>query len=557
MRPILYPAGETAFVNEGLGRLTDAIECAVTEELNGAYELALKYARGGLHAGEIREGTILFARHDDGGDGQPFRVYRVTETLDGEIGVLARHISGDLSRIPVLPFSAGNAAAALAGLGSHAAVNCPFSFQTYVTSAGAFSLEVPTSAKAALGAGDGSIIGVFGGEVEYDKRTVILHSRRGADRGVRIRYGKNLTGLEAVSEAGEAFNAVVPFCKTQEGVVMCSPPVVYHGSSYADAVPLDLSDQFDYVPSPAQLETAALKWLSDNQPWIVEKSITVNFVALWQTEEYRDYAPLERVLLGDTVRVEYPDIGVDAQFRVVRTVYDALEERYTEVTLGREERTVSGMMAELVKKLAEARDIAQEIANGTYKGGTFINGSLIYAPSIYGGNLHIGENPDVPEAYNLLIDALGNITSYGSVYLRGNDTLIYAPKIFANSFSVYPEGLAEEDLPATSSGFNLYDIYGSGDLARLYHMFRINYFNGDDGPIVTLSSPDGAYVNVGRYLPQALSTFRYYENHHFGAANVTGLEASGYVKDTDIADFVTASQVQDMIDAALGPNGGN
>ncbi len=419
MRPTLYPAGETAFLTEGLGRLTDTVECRVTEELNGAYELALKYDRGGIHAGEIREGTIIFAAHDDAGTAQPFRVYRIGETLDGEIGVLARHISGDLSRIPVLPFTASGAAAALAGLRQNAVVSCPFTFQTDVTAAGAFALEVPTSAKAALGSGDGSVIGTFGGEAEYDGWTVILHEHRGADNGVCIRYGKNLTGLEAVSEAG-AYNAVVPFCKTQAGVVMCSPPVVYHGQSYSEAVPLDLSDRFDYVPSAEQLQLEAVKWLNDSQPWIAEKSITVKFVALWQTEEYRDYAPLERVALGDTVRVLFPQGGVDAKFRVVRTVYDPLEERYTEITLGREDQTVSGMVAELVKKLAEARDIAQEIANGTYGGGTFINGSLIYAPRIFGGEISIGENGS---GYNFRVDSNGNIKTSGGMEAVGHYTV--------------------------------------------------------------------------------------------------------------------------------------
>ncbi len=482
MRPTLYPAGETAFLNEGLGRLTDAVNCTVTEELNGAYELALKYRRGGVHAGEIVDGTIIFAAHDDGGEAQPFRVYRVGETLDGEIGVLARHISGDLSRIPVLPFEADDVTAALAGLRSRAVIGHSFTFQTDITTEGAFVLEVPTSIKATLGSGDGSIMGVYGGEFEYNMRTVILHQHRGADNGVCIRYGKNLTGLEAVSEAG-AYNAVVPYCKTQDGVVMCTPAVVYHGQSYTEAVPLDLSDKFDYVPSPEQLETAALEWLNEHQPWVAEKSITVSFVALWQTEEYKNYAPLERVVLGDTVRVQYPDIGVDAEFRVVRVVYDALEERYTEITLGREERTVSGMMAELTRKLAEARDIAQEIANGTYKGGTFINGSLIYAPSIYGGEISIGERTG--GGYNFRVDSNGNLTTYGNVLLAGSNTRIDAPSVYGGMY-FNSAGSAKleigndlnfwSSLTSATPLFRVYDDLGSAIL-KFYNHDAITYSN--------------------------------------------------------------------------------
>jgi hypothetical protein len=57
-------------------------------------------------------------------------------------------------------------------------------------------------------------------------------------------------------------------------------------------------------------------------------------VALWQTEEYKDYAELQRVSLGDTVSVYYPELGVVANDqRVVKVVYDTLRERFTEITL--------------------------------------------------------------------------------------------------------------------------------------------------------------------------------------------------------------------------------
>ena len=43
MKPILYPASEVEFVNNGLGRLSEATKCLVTEERNGQYELEMVY----------------------------------------------------------------------------------------------------------------------------------------------------------------------------------------------------------------------------------------------------------------------------------------------------------------------------------------------------------------------------------------------------------------------------------------------------------------------------------------------------------------------------------
>ena len=47
MIPILYDALEKDFTTNGIGFLTDAVSCIVTEERNGIYELALTYPTKG------------------------------------------------------------------------------------------------------------------------------------------------------------------------------------------------------------------------------------------------------------------------------------------------------------------------------------------------------------------------------------------------------------------------------------------------------------------------------------------------------------------------------
>ena len=39
MKPILFPSTATEFKTQGLGALSDAISCYVTEERNGEYSL--------------------------------------------------------------------------------------------------------------------------------------------------------------------------------------------------------------------------------------------------------------------------------------------------------------------------------------------------------------------------------------------------------------------------------------------------------------------------------------------------------------------------------------
>ena len=59
MKPILYPASEVEFVNNGLGRLSEATKCLVTEERNGQYELEMVYPITGLHYADICEERII------------------------------------------------------------------------------------------------------------------------------------------------------------------------------------------------------------------------------------------------------------------------------------------------------------------------------------------------------------------------------------------------------------------------------------------------------------------------------------------------------------------
>jgi len=60
----------------------------------------------------------------------------------------------------------------------------------------------------------------------------------------------------------------------------------------------------------------------------------VAFVDLAKTEEYKDYAALEEVYLGDTIRCIHEDYGVDLSQRVVAYDYDALTGRYINITIG-------------------------------------------------------------------------------------------------------------------------------------------------------------------------------------------------------------------------------
>ena len=162
MKPILYPAGETQFVSNGLGRLSDAVSCKVVEERNGQYELELEYPVTGLHYADIMEERIICARHDDTEDIQPFRIYKITRPMNGIVTVNARHITYQLSKVVAMPFTADNCAAALQGLIDNAEGDCPFTVWTDKDLTASFTVSQPATVRSLLGGVAGSILDVYG-----------------------------------------------------------------------------------------------------------------------------------------------------------------------------------------------------------------------------------------------------------------------------------------------------------------------------------------------------------------------------------------------------------
>ena len=334
---LLYPDAEIDFADNGLGALSDAISCTVTEARNGEYEVQLEYPISGIHYGDIANRCIITVKPNPYADPQPFRVYRITRPLGGRVTVYAQHISYDLSGVAVSPFTASGASGAFAEIAAKSTDNNNFEFWTDIQDAGEMAVSVPSSVRSILGGTEGSILDTYGGEYEWDGYTVRLWSQRGRNNGVSIRYGKNLTSLEQDENIANVATGVYPYWAGEDGALVTLPektvdaPGTYEFERY---IPLDLSGEFEEQPTVSQLRTRAQQYVEDNNIGVPTVSLSVAFQPLDQTEEYKDIALLERVNLCDTVTVEYPALGVSATAKCVKTVYDALKDRYTSIELG-------------------------------------------------------------------------------------------------------------------------------------------------------------------------------------------------------------------------------
>lgn len=441
MTPVLYPQSETTFKNNGIGRLVDCISCEVTEERNGIYECEFQYPVNGAHYDDIQVGYIIYCMVAENGDKQPFDIYKKSVPIDGIVTFNARHISYRLVNAIVAPFSVSDVTAeqALNALKSNSITEAPFTFHSDKSGTAKYEVKEPASIRAMMGGTEGSILDVYGtGEYYFNLFDVYFYLHRGTDTDVEIRYGKNMIDFENEVDYSEMYNAVVPFWVDSEtGAVVTLPEKIIKSSGatpYYDywtnengveiatengdwfefaytllqAVPMDLSDQFDEQPTEAELRERATTLLENSEAWKPVDSVSVDFVQLWQTPEYEDYAPLQRLRLCDTAKVIYTDAGINARMKVIKTVFNSLLERYSSMELGDAKQSFADVItANTEEQLAKTFPNFDELTNAIQYATNMITGGnggyLVINRNEAGqpNELLIMDNPDRTKAVNV------------------------------------------------------------------------------------------------------------------------------------------------------------
>jgi phage minor structural protein len=290
------------------------------------------------------------------------------------VAVYARHIAYDLMGIPVAWAGADSCSEAVEALKEAAVVDCPFVFYTDVTSSAAFQIGLPRPLWRCLGGMEGSILDTYGGEFEFDRWTVKHLTRRGTDRGVTIRYGKNLSTLEQDKNCAEVYTGVLAFWSDVDRtkVLIQSPPILKVDGDFThnNIFVLDLSEYFSEPPSYEDFKAKVNSYISANNLGKPKVSWKISFVPLSKTQEYAHLADLEEVYLGDTVTVYFPAMDVDVSARVTEAEYDVLAEHYTSVTLGSVRdnlaRTIAKQGAQIATKpsVGLTKAIATQVSSG-------------------------------------------------------------------------------------------------------------------------------------------------------------------------------------------------
>ncbi|HES3311979.1 TPA: phage tail protein [Streptococcus pyogenes] len=404
MIPVLYEAKETKFRTFGLGEIADAYEVKATRERNGNYSLYIKYPLDGVFASVFKEEMKIKSDAGRRTKWQTFEINRVLRNSKDHIEIFARHISMRTQDIALKPFVNG------ASVGAESALEIwkknlvgddKFDVKSDILTLGSFSWEADKigNARGALGGVAGSILDVYGGEYEFDNRTIILRKQMGRKAPTVLEYGRNIVSVEEERLLDGNYTSIYPYVrytpqpkpqeeapgkphvgehKQPEEQLVTLPEFILDGqylSLYAQRriQMVDLSSHFNddknkKEPTVEEIRKLAQKYLKDNNVGAPKVSIEVDYIDLSQTLDYQDFRVMEEVELCDIVPLYYPKFGITTESeKVVEIVYDVYTDSNHTIKLGTIGQSISKSLTGGVSERINALENNQKVITNNQK----------------------------------------------------------------------------------------------------------------------------------------------------------------------------------------------
>ncbi|WP_167514903.1 phage tail spike protein [Bacillus wiedmannii] len=376
MIPVLYEKNTRDFTNNGICFLKDTIIAEVSETLNGSFELYMEYPVLGLKCNEIQEERIIKAETPEGP--QPFTIHRCVKKNMSTVKIYARHIFYDLleNLIEDTNIVEQPGVGALDQLLRKTQYPHPFKVVCDISKMNNSRIVRRNPVEAILDPQeDNSFVNRWGGELVRDFFDIKMYQQRGTDRGVTIQDQKNLIGFESDVDLDVVVTRIMP--KGADGLLL---PEKYVDSPLINnySRPRIKVIEFNHIKAQKEegrndeealpleeaykaLRAAAKSKFTDEKIDIPQANYKVNFVELSKTEEYKDYAVLERVYLADTVRVKHSKLGVDIQAKAISYVFNVLTEKYKDLNLGSYKKSFLDKMNDVSKITDGLEDMEESV----------------------------------------------------------------------------------------------------------------------------------------------------------------------------------------------------
>lgn len=351
MIPILYSKTVTNFVGNGIGLLYDIDSCQCTEKLNDSYELSIKMPTVSRYVNIIDVDQIVFVKPNYEDPPQAFRIYSVDKSSEEQVTISAAHIAYDTSGIPILPFTSENLDSAIDSINNNQKVlsKSPFVINSEVSAEGKMEVKTPTSFRSLLGGSDTSITKIYKVDCCYNNYTINFIKRRGKNRGICFRYGKNIASFDQTIDSQKTYSAVLGYWK-KSGSEDQNDQIIYGNIIQCEGVfPYDkiyLLDTTSNVKTENnadatvdQIDEYVEKYIEENAPGLFSNTIKIDYT--------KDDDKI-KVCVGDVVGILYTPYNVDTVARCTSVTFDCLAEKNVSIEVGTEEKDIANIIADLL-----------------------------------------------------------------------------------------------------------------------------------------------------------------------------------------------------------------
>lgn len=309
---------------------------------------------------------------------QIFRIYDVVKSIDS-VTVSARHISYDLL-YNLTSYKNDNEVSCATALDA-IMTNCvaPHDFAAYTnianTRAGIDWTRVnPISA---LLDPETGLTARYSVSLVRDNWELYILSDPGLNRGVTVEYGKNMTGVSYTESHEEIVTRIVPVGENKNGTPLLlsgsapwvdSPkineyPVIYTQALECENCKVGENGVDSVATARARMQEQAQAVFQSGGD-VPQVEMTVSFINLGDTEEYKQFRNLERLFLWDYVTVRHKLHDIDVTARIVSIQWNCLLERMENMEIGT-----------LGKTLANTGITSWQIPTG-FSGGKIASGTL-------------------------------------------------------------------------------------------------------------------------------------------------------------------------------------
>lgn len=278
---------------------------------------------------------------------QLFQVTDVEQSLDG-IDVTAHHVFYELLTNYTTYKTDSDAYCADAINGVFGGMTTPDERFTCLTDckdkAGPMDYDRVNVVQALLDPEDG-ICARYGLSLVRNNYDLYALKNVGSDRGFVVEYGKNMLDVNRTEKISNVITRIIPYGKTKKGDIVYMDGTAYvdspHIGDYATPRTMYL-DCSDTAKESKDMTLAQVKEELKRRAQaefdagcdLPELSMTVDFLSLGDTEEYKQYRDLDKVFLFDKITVRDRVRGYDYNAEVVAITHNVLTGMLESVTLG-------------------------------------------------------------------------------------------------------------------------------------------------------------------------------------------------------------------------------